>query len=176
MWLAISYSSSETTLGTLLNALVKIEVESIELSQIVPGDSRKISLVPSEVDNEQIPDPRSEGKDEYQFLLNLGVKLQCCWRKVGSLMGIPKHVLDVLAIEHRQLSEQSYQMLQTWQKGSRGCDCTYGLVFKAVQRMHEHNPDIVNDAWVYCVHIQQLLEQDHHNYYSRSEAPSIIAL
>ena len=141
-WLA--ECSTKTTLGALKDALAKIGVEDIKLYDI-GASNQTISLIPSTLDLVPIP----YGGES--FLLDMSEKLQCCWRHVGSLMGIPKSTLDKHALQNQQLNEQSYQMLLTWQR-ENGHEATYGAVFRAAQRMHEHNPDVVNDAWCYCVH------------------------
>ena len=107
-------------------------------------------------------------KTEEDFFVNLSEKLQCCWRKVGSLMGIPKRFLDVQAEENDSLHEQAYQMLWNWQRENRRRDTTHGVVFKAVQRLFKHHPGIVNDAWLYCVHH---LEKYSHYTISPETAP-----
>ena len=144
-WLA--ECSTKTTLGAFKDVLAKIEVEDIKLYNVGTPD-QTISLVPSNLDLVPVPYSGSGGET---FLLNMSEKLQCCWRHVGSLMGIPKSTLEKYALQNQRLNEQSYQMLLTWQR-ENGREATYGTVFRAAQRMHQHNPDVVNDAWCYCVH------------------------
>ena len=151
-WLAANAGScSEMILGALKDALSKIEVTDIKISELHVGDSldHSISLISTNLDTIPITNVEVPGDN---FLLTLSEKLQCCWRKIGSLMGLPKSVLDVRAEENDQLHEQAYQMLLTWQKETEFKAATHGVVFKAVQRLHEHHPGTVNDAWVYCVH------------------------
>ena len=157
-WLAINGYSGAITLGALKDALSKVEVTDIHISE--PGDTSSqaqgVSLIPTNLDMIPVADPQVP---EENFLLLLSEKIQCCWRKVGSLMGIPKGLLDVRVLENDQLHEQAYQMLLTWQKENRYKDATHGVLFKAVQRLHKHQPDIVNDAWLYCIHY---VEQSSH--------------
>lgn len=150
--------SSETTLGTLLDVLLKIEVDCVKIST---SDPQNISLVPSHLDEKPIVATDQDGLPgrEGCFLLNLSEKLQCCWRKVGSLMGIPKHYLDIQEHQNHQLYEQSYQMLHGWCR-RKGAEAKHGVVFRALQRLHELNPDVVNDAWCYCVHYLQEMDYD----------------
>ena len=153
--------SSELTLGMLLDVLSKIEVNDVKLSEIGTSDPQNVSLVPSHMDQKPIlaatdRDDLLAGR-EGGFLVNLSEKLQCCWRKVGSLMGIPKHCLDIQERQNHRLDEQSYQMLYAWCK-MNGDEATYGVVFRAIQRLHELHPDVVNDAWCYCVHYLQQMD------------------
>lgn len=152
-WLAKNAKCySETTLGALKDALSKIEVTDIKISDLGDTSDRGISLISTNLDTIPIVDPPAP---ENTFLLKLSEKLQCCWRKIGSLMGIPKSSLDARAEENDQLHEQAYQMLLTWQKETMYEATTHGVVFKAVQRLHEHHPSVVNDAWLYCVHYSE---------------------
>ena len=150
-WLATNGYSGATTLGALKGALWKVEVTDIHISE--PGDASSqaqgVSLISTSLDIIPIADPQVL---EENFLLLLSEKIQCCWRKVGSLMGMPKSLLDIRAQENDQLHEQAYQMLLTWQKENWHNDATHGILFKAVQRLHKHHSDIVNDAWFYCIH------------------------
>lgn len=157
-WLAtcVRCSRDGATLGALKDALSNIKVDDIKLSDFSDQSNRQgISLAPSELDTIPVQEGWSGDSASDGFLLKLSEKLQCCWRKVGSLMGIPKSTLDVVAQENNQLHEQAYQMLLRWQREG-GRTATYGVVFAAIQRLHQHNPDIVNDAWVYCVHYLEL--------------------
>ena len=147
-WLAANAGCpGTTTLGALVDTLSKIEVTDIEISE--PNDVSSQALISTSLDKIPIADLQIA---EENFLLLLSEKLQWCWRTVGSLMGIPKGALDVRAAENNQLHEQAYQMLLTWQKETGRKDATLGVLFKAVQRLHKHQPGNVNDAWVYCVH------------------------
>ena len=167
-WLAANAGRfGTTTLGALKDALSNIEVTDIKISELGDTPDQGISLISTNLDKIPIADLQVP---EEMFLLNLSEKLQCCWRTVGSLMGTPKGVLDVKAEENDQLHEQAYQMLLTWQKETKRRDATHGVLFKAVQRLHEHHPGIVNDAWLYCVHY---LEQSSHYI---PEATSITTL
>lgn len=168
MWLAscLSTDSTKATLGLLLDALLKVDVDGVMLSE---RDPQNISLVPSKLDEVPIPGVWSE-EGKCLFLYNLGVAIQLCWKKVGSLMGVPKSVLDIKEQEERQLSEQSYQMLLSWQK-EKGREATYAVVFKATQRMCKHNPDLSMHAWCYCMRYLGLSCDQ-----SDPGAPSIVAV
>jgi hypothetical protein len=142
-----------TTLGALKDALSKIGVTDINIKFPELGDeasNQDVSLISTSLD--AIPIAKLDEVSEEKFLVNLSEKLQYCWRKVGSLMGIPKNSLDVRAAESDQLNEQAYQMLWKWQKENWRKDTTHGVLFKAVQRLLKHHPGIVIDAWTYCVH------------------------
>ena len=94
---------------------------------------------------------------ERNFLCRLPEKLQCCWRSVGHLMGIPDLDLDTVAMEHHSLYEQSYHMIYEWQKKNRS-DIMYGTLFKAITCLFDHCPDRINAAHCYVVErIEQLL-------------------
>ena len=165
-WLAVNYGchSETTTLGALKEALSKIEIEDIRISDPLDHNT---SLMSTSLDTIPVTDLHKSA-----FLFNLSEKLQCCWRLVGSLMGISKSKLDAHTIQckNNKLHEQAYQMLLTWQKETVYECTTHGVVFKAVQRLHEHYSDIVHDAWLYCIHY---LEQNNHLMF---EATSIAAL
>ena len=150
-WLATNAGryTETTTLGALKDALSKIEVEDIKISELRDASDRGISLISTNLDT--IPIGHVSVSRE-NFLLNMSEKLQCCWRQVGSLMGLPKNILDTQASQNDQLHEQAYQMLLTWQKKTKFEATTHGVLFKAVQRLHDHHPSIVNDAWLYCAH------------------------
>ena len=85
------------------------------------------------------------GTDDSDFLNSIGTAIQLCWKPIGSLMGVERETLDVHAHQERQLYEQSYQMLRRWQR-QNGVEATYGILFKAIQRMHEHRPHVANHA------------------------------
>lgn len=155
-WLARSVSGN--TLGALLDALSKIEVEGVRLSEAgAAADLQSLSLVPSCLDQEPIPGSLFASRDGGAFLLSLSEKIQCCWRKIGSLMGMPRSTLDIHACQYHHLHEQSYQLLLSWCK-ERGLEATHGVVFRAIQRLHELSPDVVNDAWCYCVYYLEHVE------------------
>ena len=168
-WLATNGYSGATTLGALEDALSMVEVTDINISELGDVSEQGISLISTSLDTIPVADPQVS---EEKFLVFIGEKLQCCWRKVGSLMGIPKSLLDVRAQENDQLYEQAYQMLLTWQKENRHKDATHGILFKAVQRLHKHHSDIVNDAWLYCIHY---VEKNGH-FTSMSETASATPL
>ena len=153
-WLAANAGSCSetTTLGALKDALSKIEIEDIRISD--PLD-QCTSLIPTSLDAV----PTTDIHKSEVFFLVLSEKLQCCWKLVGSLMGISKSTLDAHTI-HDNLHEQAYQMLLTWQKEMVYECTTYGVLFKAVQRLHNHNSDIVHDAWLYCIHYNYVLETE----------------
>lgn len=162
-WLAGDFGA--TTLGALKDALSKIGVTDINVSE--PGgdaSNQDVSLISTSLDSI----PITELQVIEDFFVNLSEKLQYCWRKVGSLMGIPKRFLDVQAKENDTLHEQAYQMLWNWQRKNWSRDTTHGVVFKAVQRLFKHHPGIVNDAWAYCVHH---LEKYSHYTVSPETAP-----
>lgn len=163
-WLARDFGG--TTLGALKDALSKIGVTDINISE--SGDdasNQDVSLISTSLDLVPIAELQVTEED---FLVNLSEKLQYCWRKVGSLMGIPKRFLDVRAKENDKLHEQAYQMLWNWQRENWRRDTTHGVVFKAVQRLLKHHPDTVIDAWAYCVHH---LEKNSHYTVSPETAP-----
>ena len=156
-WLAANAGRySETTLGTLKDALSKVGIEDIKISELSDMSDRGISLLSTSLDTVSIMDSPNDVCRE--FVLNLSEKLQCCWRQVGSLMGVSKSTLDIEASQNvDQLHEQAYQMLLTWQNKSKHEAVTYGVLFKAVQRVHDHRPDIVNDARLYCEHYLSIM-------------------
>jgi hypothetical protein len=152
-WLAGHFGATSTTLGALKDALSKIGVTDISIKFPELGDeasNQDVSLISTSLD--AIPIAKLDEVSEENFLVNLSEKLQYCWRKVGSLMGISKNSLDKRAAENDQLHEQAYQMLLNWQKENWHKDTTHGVLFKAVQRLLKHHPGIVIDAWAYCVH------------------------
>lgn len=87
--------------------------------------------------------------------LKLPEKLQCCWKDIGRLLGIPD--TEIISIERElrlDLYEQSYQMLYRWQR-REGKGAKFGALFRAIHRMYHHRPLLVNDAHKYCVHYVQ---------------------
>ena len=82
---------------------------------------------------------------------SLALKVRACWKEVGCLMGIP--LLDLITIERENSSDlyvRSYQLLCQWQRRYDN-EATYGTLFKAIHRVFDYNPYLVNDAHNYCV-------------------------
>ena len=80
------------------------------------------------------------GPKSSKFLINISEKLQCCWRSIGRLMGIPDQVLETVAMGHlppEPLHEQSYHMIYEWQR-KNGDKATYGILFKAIKCLFDH--------------------------------------
>ena len=158
-WLTKRYGLC--TLGDFQDALSIKEVKLTSNLTDAKSDSPSISLVPSEFDTLPVQGGLLQGSTNDCFLVELSKKLQCCWKKVGSLMGMAKNTLDAVELENAQLHEQAYQMLLRLQK-ERGHAATYGVLFAAIQRLTELHPDIVNDAWCYCVHYLNRSVPFHH--------------
>ena len=96
------------------------------------------------------------------FLLNVSQKIQNCWKPVGRLMGIHENELDT-AEQHDSLNnyEQSYFLLREWRKHN-GNQATYGILFRAVQCVWDHDPLVVrvSDARCYLVNeAEKMLQQ-----------------
>ena len=99
------------------------------------------------------PSLSSSSEIERNFLRVLSEKLQCCWRSIGHLMGIPNLDLDTVAMEHpppEPLYEQSYHMIYKWQR-KNGRGATYGILFKAIKCLFDRSLDSINDAYCYVV-------------------------
>ncbi len=87
--------------------------------------------------------------NDRMFLVNMGEKLQRRWKNVARLLGVSESTVDGIVYDNPQvLNEQSYQMLGKW-KRSHGDGATYGVLSNAVHTVYIHDPDSVNDAWLY---------------------------
>ena len=81
---------NEVTLGDLQDALSVKAVKLASESCLTKSDSPGVSLVPSELDTTPVQGGLLGGCTGDCFLVDLSEKLQCCWKKVGSLMGMGK--------------------------------------------------------------------------------------
>ena len=110
------------------------------------------------------PSLSSSSDIELNFLRVLTEKLQCCWRSIGHLMGIPDLDLDTVAMEHpppEPLHEQSYHMIYKWQRKNAN-KATYGILFKAIKCLFDRSLDSINDAYCYAMEsVEQLLVECH---------------
>ena len=146
----------DARLSTLKDSLFKIGFKDILLCTNKGGTDLLIS---SHFDTIPFPSfspslsSSSEIKNEQNFVLVLTQKLQCCWRSIGHLMGIPDRDLDKVAMEHpppEPLHEQSYHMIYKWQRTNAN-KATYGILFKAISCLFEHCSVSINDAYCFAV-------------------------
>ncbi len=98
---------------------------------------------------------KGDTASSYTALLNLSTKLQNCWRIVGRLLGILPKELDKIDLPEEKLyniiDPPSYQLIFNWQR-REGRGATFGALFKAIHRVFHHQPLLINDAHLFCVH------------------------
>ena len=92
---------------------------------------------------------------EVKFVFDLSRMLRCCWRSVGSLMGIP--LVRLTEIDIKAVSSDispEYTMLSEWQKRN-GRDATLGTMFKAIKCVFDYSPYYINHAYWYATQFAQ---------------------
>ena len=96
---------------------------------------------------------------EVKFVFNLSRMLSCCWRSVGSLMGIPLvrlNEIDIAASSDISFTPE-YTMLLEWQRRN-GRDATLGTMFKAIKCVFDYSPSYVNHAYWYATQFAECME------------------
>ena len=154
----VSRNGGNAKLSSLKSALRTSGIKDIVM-QHIPEDSDV--LIRSIFDKHPFPNICSSEfvstvNEEVTFALKLGGMLICCWRRLGSLMGIPLirlNEIDVAASSDVSYTP-GYSMLLEWQRRN-GRDAVLGTVFKALKRVFDHSASHVNHAYWYATEVAQ---------------------
>lgn len=65
------------------------------------------------------------------------------WRPLGRALGLDEYQLDSIDHDHKELQEQSYQMLRRWQQ-SKGIKADLNRLVEALRTMEPMHQDIVD--------------------------------
>ena len=126
------------------DARLKDFLQELGYSSIVLKEETPSPLLNKHLDKQPI-------SCDHELISHLALKIRACWKEVGCLMGIP--LLDLITIEREygpDLYVRSRQLLDQWQKRYDN-EATYGTLFKAIHRVFDYSPYLVNDAHNYYV-------------------------